>query len=64
MNMVWDISTDDFRNTCGTGLKSIMTTILRTVLTDPSSSTTGDEIIHNGKDHHPAGLKTAKWACL
>ena len=38
--MVWDISTDDFRNTCGDGLNPIMTTISRTVLTDPSSSTT------------------------
>ena len=38
--MVWDMSTDDFRNTCGDGPNPVMTTISRTVLTNTSSFTT------------------------
>lgn len=38
--MVWDISTDDFRNTCGGGNNPVMTSISRTLLTNTTSSTT------------------------
>lgn len=38
--MVWDISTDDFRNTCGEGVNPIMTNISRTVGVGVSSTTT------------------------
>ncbi len=38
--MVWDISTDDFRNTCGDGPNPIMTNISRTVGVTTSTTTT------------------------
>jgi chitinase len=38
--MVWDMSTDDFRNTCGDGPNPIMTNISRTVGVTTSTTTT------------------------
>lgn len=36
--MVWDLSTDDFRNVCGDGANPVMTEISRTLLSDVNTT--------------------------